>query len=342
MLFPTQEKAENFIRFNADDIGEEGSTPCRSYFCASCGGWHVTKRKDDGYYRKRDQAMQAVHDDMVRLRTVMTEFNSSYNKKRAAEFQVKLEEGKQCLERLKSKDIFEGWMIKAEKLFARFSVEIPLHLYKCADSEAALALLSLDQTRADIKSALCAFDIDRAVSLGQSLQLMVNDPVLADINPGRLDAYRIVADDFTGERLEVLTAAYRLASRLAQQKDSLSVQEADDLLVQVQLAVRNTERCGVKKSRMLPVNALVGVVQRQLKLRKEAEGYVSPGNVLDDDTVRKGLLEVIELLKAGCPEQAALVFSECSRIVDSMPECADKVLFRASMDKLLQIAGDAW
>ncbi|MDH6344223.1 hypothetical protein M2480_003169 [Parabacteroides sp. PFB2-12] len=43
MLFETQLKANNFIRFNGEDILEEnGKAPVRSYFCEMCGGYHVT------------------------------------------------------------------------------------------------------------------------------------------------------------------------------------------------------------------------------------------------------------------------------------------------------------
>lgn len=43
MLFETESKANNFIRFNSDDIlKENGKTPVRSYYCKMCGGWHVT------------------------------------------------------------------------------------------------------------------------------------------------------------------------------------------------------------------------------------------------------------------------------------------------------------
>lgn len=42
-LFESESKANNFIKFNADEIRESsGFAPVRSYYCISCGGWHVT------------------------------------------------------------------------------------------------------------------------------------------------------------------------------------------------------------------------------------------------------------------------------------------------------------
>ena len=43
MLFETQAKADNFIKYNSEGILEEnGKAPVRSYYCEMCGGYHVT------------------------------------------------------------------------------------------------------------------------------------------------------------------------------------------------------------------------------------------------------------------------------------------------------------
>lgn len=45
MLFETEKKAENFMKFNSDIIKlETGYSPIRSYFCIYCNGWHVTSQ----------------------------------------------------------------------------------------------------------------------------------------------------------------------------------------------------------------------------------------------------------------------------------------------------------
>lgn len=46
MLFETEKKANNFLKFNAEEIEEEsGKRPVRSYFCQSCCGWHITSQE---------------------------------------------------------------------------------------------------------------------------------------------------------------------------------------------------------------------------------------------------------------------------------------------------------
>ncbi len=43
MLFETQKQADNFIKWNGDDIDTNGGE-LRSYYCKCCGGWHITSK----------------------------------------------------------------------------------------------------------------------------------------------------------------------------------------------------------------------------------------------------------------------------------------------------------
>lgn len=45
LQFESKEKADRFIMFNADSIAmASGYAPTRSYWCQSCGCWHVTSK----------------------------------------------------------------------------------------------------------------------------------------------------------------------------------------------------------------------------------------------------------------------------------------------------------
>lgn len=43
MLFETQKQADNFIKWNGEDIDTHGGE-LRSYYCPSCGGYHITSK----------------------------------------------------------------------------------------------------------------------------------------------------------------------------------------------------------------------------------------------------------------------------------------------------------
>lgn len=52
MLFKSQKKADNFIRFNKESFEEEGKkVPVRSYYCEACGGWHVTSNPHEEQFK---------------------------------------------------------------------------------------------------------------------------------------------------------------------------------------------------------------------------------------------------------------------------------------------------
>lgn len=47
MLFESEQAANRFMEFNADEIQEEnGKAPVRAYYCDMCLGWHLTSRTD--------------------------------------------------------------------------------------------------------------------------------------------------------------------------------------------------------------------------------------------------------------------------------------------------------
>lgn len=59
MLFETEKKADNFIKFNKEEIeAESGYAPQRSYYCLFCGGWHLTSIKDKIGLSKKEQILK--------------------------------------------------------------------------------------------------------------------------------------------------------------------------------------------------------------------------------------------------------------------------------------------
>lgn len=68
ILFESQSKADNFIKFNAAEIEEENEkAPVRSYYCQLCCGWHVTSNPSTvsgESLDRRDQRMLQQLDDI--------------------------------------------------------------------------------------------------------------------------------------------------------------------------------------------------------------------------------------------------------------------------------------
>lgn len=56
MLFETQEKADNFMRFNNSIMATKSKkTPKRSYYCSFCCGWHITSIDDNEFAKSKEE-----------------------------------------------------------------------------------------------------------------------------------------------------------------------------------------------------------------------------------------------------------------------------------------------
>ena len=56
MLVQSKSKADNFIKFNSEEIeNQSGKAPTRSYYCSFCGGWHVTSISENKKGLERDK-----------------------------------------------------------------------------------------------------------------------------------------------------------------------------------------------------------------------------------------------------------------------------------------------
>ena len=113
MLFETQAKANNFIKFNRDLMIQDGrKPPVRSYYCEICGGYHVTSNNsmtDAKLLDKRDKALAERVDRNVK---------ANQEHRPTADISKKLEQ----LDIL----ITKGMLDEAEKLLAECRLEMQM------------------------------------------------------------------------------------------------------------------------------------------------------------------------------------------------------------------------
>ena len=65
MLFETKRKALDFIAWNGQELERDGKKAknLRAYYCAACGGWHITSRNLSAEKRKKlDQQVESMID----------------------------------------------------------------------------------------------------------------------------------------------------------------------------------------------------------------------------------------------------------------------------------------
>ncbi len=97
MLFETREKADNFISFNAADIAKNNSyAPIRSYYCPSCGGWHVTHKPVDEEYSKTDNLQQKAYE----LNRFITDIKKNFDDEEWTAWKAGIEEAYRWVDEL--------------------------------------------------------------------------------------------------------------------------------------------------------------------------------------------------------------------------------------------------
>ena len=68
MLFETEAKAKNFIKFNGDDIHHDGEL--RVYFCPACGGYHISSKEYKKNYDSNTDKLIAAYKQIKNVPTV--------------------------------------------------------------------------------------------------------------------------------------------------------------------------------------------------------------------------------------------------------------------------------
>lgn len=68
MLFDSESKAKNFIKFNGDDIHHNGEL--RVYFCPACGGYHISSKEYKKSYDTTTDRLISAYKQIKNVPTV--------------------------------------------------------------------------------------------------------------------------------------------------------------------------------------------------------------------------------------------------------------------------------
>ncbi len=64
MLFETEKKAENFLKFNGNEVNPKGDRTMRVYYCPACCGYHISSHVYKGDNTKTDKLIEAYKRDL--------------------------------------------------------------------------------------------------------------------------------------------------------------------------------------------------------------------------------------------------------------------------------------
>lgn len=63
MLFETEKKAQNFLKFNGDAVNPDGTREMRVYYCPACCGYHISSHQYKGKGKRTDRLIEGYRKE---------------------------------------------------------------------------------------------------------------------------------------------------------------------------------------------------------------------------------------------------------------------------------------
>ncbi|MBR5607605.1 MAG: hypothetical protein IKW44_04375 [Bacteroidaceae bacterium] len=305
MLFPTKEKADNFIKFNAEEIAENNkNVPTRSYYCPSCGGWHVTHIADKERYARVDN----IQDCVYRLSRFITAIKRKFVKSEWRTWKAELENAQVWVAELENLPQYNIMVNEAKKQIRHYSNEIK-YAEKKEIREQNTLFMKVDAERKAIMDAIGdrmdELDWEGTVSEIHRLDILMQSPEFG------FSTQRIVNSCVEMTSLLLNTELVELMKDMSgvfkKLKGKTAYMPADELKTYVSFLEE-----GLKKleTMQVPGAFIHPVRQRICKLRKTVKNRgtdcVDKETGLDKavltlkrhyESVRKGLIEAITALQ---------------------------------------------
>lgn len=328
MLFPSQEKADNFIAFNAHDIiSEGGKAPERSYFCSSCGGWHVTKNPNNEYFQEQDLLKNRIPEIKAQIKELIHQFHTGYNKKEVFEWKKRMERLKELYDELNETSVglvpekskVENCINQYEQSIERaFRKAIERQKAEVVTPEMTAMFKRLKESCLSLKADIC---IDLANLLKEELvraQLSGNDNSV--INE-KLDALN---DFLLPQRVEIIKKLFQQTENLLDSCKFMTKDEVNRSLLELRELLLIAEKTGVTNKHLKGVNNYIKIIERNLP---DGSGGVILKETKADQTAiyeaRNKVIEAIDLIKEGKIEQAELALDVAEALIIGFEDSKD-------------------
>lgn len=179
MLFPSKEKADNFIRFNAEEIAEYNNhVPSRSYYCPACGGWHVTHMENNDKYVQTDNIQESAY----RLTRFMTAIKKKFNKTEWQSWKTEIEKACMWVAELDGIPQYYQLVNEARRQIKHYNNEIK-NVEKREAREHNVRFMKVDEERKtlidEITDKMKDLDWDQASVIIQKLEKLMTKPEFA-------------------------------------------------------------------------------------------------------------------------------------------------------------------
>ena len=234
MLFATEAKANNFIRFNTDEIMEEtGKAPVRSYYCESCGGWHTTSNSKKEYYiEKQYQETFNWKESKKYLKESIINLRSAYLKRYYVDCYKYIEESYTEIEKAERANIDKSEYEEE----ANYLEQVANGLHKiCPGYNPSLnrCIESLDKLIEDLRNAAhsTTFDFSICEKILDAINAEIKNAIRFGASEKRLGMYCKVYDKYSSpQKIKLKMERKELYNRIVTCYRKKNYQECEEAI----------------------------------------------------------------------------------------------------------------
>ena len=338
MLFESEAKALNFMKFNADFIAtEKNRVPVRAYYCRCCGGWHVTKHENAGWYREQEEAQDKTIAWRVEIQELTTDFYQNYRADQELSlWQVKMDRLAELISLLHVDGVADASVTRAERCINQFQTFVRKRLSKDKKALAKVRLVPVKELAAQLEQIIYDFRTDGCQALATGMRTLL-DAMLADkLMNEEFGKYSDLADMVLDpSRFQVL---HQLVVSLKEASDKVLVAKiplSGDDRAKLEELYRQAESCGIRKSFLKRFKANIHALHIQsdnqqhkmARLKKYDDGR-------SEQTVRDLLGEVITAMEQGDRQTAEVKLDVAGIHLSRMNHSEARAELVAMADKL--------
>lgn len=322
MLFPSKEKADNFIAFNAHEIMSEGyKAPERSYYCSSCGGWHVTKNPNNEYFQEQDLLKKRVPEIKSQIKELVRRFHTEYNKKEVLEWKRRMDRLKELYDELNETSVgLVPEKSKAENCINQYEQSIERALKKLvvkqttindvnAKQKAVIITSEMTAMFKQLKEACRALKIDKCIELANLLNAeLVRIVPEEDDNAELKEKLDGLSDFLLPQRIDIITKIFLQTESLLDSCKLMTKDEVGRKILELRELLSIAESLGVAHKHLKGVTNYIVRIEKNLpdgcggvilKETKEDQAAISEA--------KNKVIEAIDLVQSGKIRQAVQI-----------------------------------
>ena len=321
MLFESEEKANNFIRFNSAEIMElNGKAPTRSYFCRFCGGWHITSISSEQKGQEMDQLDQ---DRFEKLTNGQAKATSAELKARSREIRKFYDKGITALALCR----FE----QAEQCFSNALILNPIHSERIEHAQNICQRIQ--------EQLACSMDFENTKR--ELLEFNASVSVLTQSDKESFDRFIIeIIDNYCIlQRLySILDNAEVAIEKKEYEQAKMCVEECSSL-VQDQGAVKLKLKGLVNERIQCIQSAILKHDEAHIAAKKERRAAKQKQKKTAELMRIISLLESAEKTISQNQDSAKILLSTASERVRRLPPSEEKDILTQNIERIMQTYG---